>query len=245
MAVLEALQSAGLNKTEARVYLALLKAGSISGSEIAEKAGIFRRNAYDALESLAKKGLASVVIKDKKYYSPAAPSKLMELLEEKKQFIEGSMPELEELFSKPKAKQKVYLFEGIEGFKNILGEILKDRKDWLAFVSSGYSTRVLDKKFVDYWERKRAMAGIKAKWIVANTTLGIKRARDAKKSGLLECRILPLSTENPVSTYVFGNKTAMILWSKINPLAVMVESPEIAEANKKYFEFLWKQAKKY
>lgn len=244
MGSLENLEKLGLNKTEAKVYLALLKLGSASGSEIAEAAGVFRRNTYDALKKLSDKALVTAIIKDKKYYNAAAPSKLGELLEEKKASLMHSMPELEKFYSNPRKKQKVYFFEGREGFKAVLNEILKEGKEWLAFISSGQSTSVLG-KWVDYWEGKRVMAGIKMKWIVSDTLPGRKRGKEVEKIGLAEVRVLSLKHVNPATTYVFGNKTAIVLWSKVNPIVIMIESPEIAEANRKYFEVLWKRSKKY
>jgi sugar-specific transcriptional regulator TrmB len=246
MGSLEALEKAGLNRTEAKVYFALLKIGSASGSEIAEKAGVFRRNAYDALRALSEKGLAKAIIKDKKYYLPVEPSKLEELLEEKKKNLQNAMPELEGLYSSRKEKQKAYFFEGIEGYKTILNEILKEGKEWLCFISSGQSTEILGKEWTNYWESKRISAGIKAKWIVNNTPAGMKRGKKVEKLGLTEARILEsIKVINPTTTYVFGDKVAIMLWSKPSPTAVMVESREIAEANRKYFEVLWKMAKKY
>ena len=245
MASLDALENLGLSKTEVRVYLALLKLGTASGSEIAEKAGIFRRNAYDALKKLSGKGLVNSIQGDKSYYSAVSPGELRFVLKEKENSLEELMPELLKLYSGSKERQKALLFEGEGGTKAILNEVLKEKKEWLAFISSGQSRQVLG-DWGHYWERKRAMAGIKAKLIFSNTSEGKKLAEDIEKSGLAEVKILEsINVVNPTATYVFGNKVAIMLWSKTNPIGVLVESNEIADANRKYFELLWKIAKKH
>jgi hypothetical protein len=42
---------------------------------------------------------------------------------------------------------------------------------------------------------------------------------------------------------IYGHNVAMILWSK-NPFAIVIEQEEFAKAYKKYFELMWKIAKK-
>jgi len=238
------LEELGLSKTEAKVYLALLRLGSGTGSEIAEKADVFRRNAYDALSKLTEKGLVSSVIKDKTYYSVAPPEKLQDVLREKEDALGELLPKLRELYTHPKIRQKVYFYEGKEGIKTVMSEIIKEGKDWLAFASSGQSKVALG-DWVDYWEKKRSNACIKAKVIMADTPLGRQRGIEIKKLKHTEVRISPGEFETPVSTYIFGNRMGIVLWSETEPLAILVDNPEIAAANRKYFNMMWKIAKEY
>ena len=238
------LEGIGLSRTEARVYLALLRLGSGTGSEIAEKADIYRRNAYDALNKLIEKGLANSVIKEKTYYSVASPEKLRDVLREKEAALEESMPKLQDLYTHPKIRQRVFFYEGREGVKTVMNEIVKEGKDWLAFGSSGKPTEAFG-DWVNYWERKRAKAGIKTKIIQADTPAGRKRGKEIESFGVAKARIVGVGFANPVSTYVFGEKMAFVLWSETEPLAVLVDSKEIANASRKYFNALWKVAKNY
>ena len=241
------LEELGLSKTEAKVYLALLRIGSGTGSEIAEKADVFRRNAYDALNKLIEKGLASSVIKDKTYYSVAPPEKLLDVLREKESSLEEILPKLRELYTHPKIKQKVFFYEGREGVKTVMNEIIKEGKDWLCLGASG-RTKAAFGDWVDYWEKKRAKAGIPAKIIMADTSAGRKRSSEIEAlvaGKLTQVRIVEGSFASPVSTYIFGERMAIVFWSETEPLAILVESREIAAANRRYFGLLWKTAKKY
>jgi hypothetical protein len=42
---------------------------------------------------------------------------------------------------------------------------------------------------------------------------------------------------------IYGNKTAIILWAK-RPMAIVIQNEEITDGYKKYFDLLWKIAKK-
>ena len=241
------LEELGLSKTEAKVYLALLRIGSGTGSEIAEKADVFRRNAYDALNRLGERGLVNRIIKEKTYYSVAPPEKLLDILREKESYLNELLPKLRELYTHPKIKQKVFFYEGREGVKTVMNEIIKEGKDWLCFGASGQSKAAFG-EWVDYWEKRRAKAGIPSKILMANTPEGRKRGKEiealvARKH--TEVRIVEEQFASPASTYVFGGRMAIVLWSDIEPLAILVESKEIAAANRRYFELLWKTAKKY
>lgn len=80
----EILQSVGLSPNETKIYEVLLELGESSVSEIAIKAKIHRRNAYDAIQRLIDKGLCfEIISKTKNNYSPVDPDKLRELLAEK------------------------------------------------------------------------------------------------------------------------------------------------------------------
>ena len=55
----DAFEQLGLTKSESKIYLTLLDYGSMLAGKVAEKAGIHRRNVYDALHRLIEKGLVS------------------------------------------------------------------------------------------------------------------------------------------------------------------------------------------
>lgn len=82
------LRSAGLTGTDAKTYLVLLKLGSATGGEIASAGGLYKANAYKSLERLVRLGLAGYVEREgkreKRYFEAADPSRLVQIIEEKK-----------------------------------------------------------------------------------------------------------------------------------------------------------------
>jgi sugar-specific transcriptional regulator TrmB len=80
--VTECLQSLGLTKYEARVYIALLKVASATASEIHEISGVPRASVYTVIDQLLNKGLVSVSQSAPKRFAAYSPedaiSKLMD-----------------------------------------------------------------------------------------------------------------------------------------------------------------------
>ena len=82
--MVSSLEKVGLTKIEARVYMVLLKHGSVKAGKIAREANLNRTTTYDALKRLLEKGLASYVIQEnRKYFQPVEPQRLVEFIKEK------------------------------------------------------------------------------------------------------------------------------------------------------------------
>ena len=74
----ENLELIGLGKNESKTYIALVKLGSASASQISKQAEVHRVNIYDTLEKLQKKGLIASTIKSNKKYFEATHPKIIE-----------------------------------------------------------------------------------------------------------------------------------------------------------------------
>lgn len=233
----------GLARNEARVYLALLKLGSAYVTEISQKSNVGRTLIYGILEKLIKKGLVSSVVKiNKKYFEPANPEKILNLIKEKEKLIQDSMPELKQMYSRIETKQEVSHFKGKEGAKTILEILLKEgkqNKEWLIFGTSSTTSKILS-YYLPQFHRKRIENKILFKAIYSKDSK--ERAVRVAKLKLTEIRLLPKEYMTPTHVNIVGNKVGIILWSEV-PLGILIESKEIAESYKTYFKLLWKTAK--
>src|SRR3989339_86530 len=80
----EILEEIGLSPNEAKIYEALLALGVASAPKIAEQAGVHKRNIYDTLPRLLKKGLIYNIVDAKENrYALVEPNKLNDLIWEK------------------------------------------------------------------------------------------------------------------------------------------------------------------
>lgn len=70
---IEMLQRIGFNRTEARVYMALLEGNSFKAGEIAIRSGVPRQKVYDALKNLSHKGFCTYKPGKIQRYSAADP----------------------------------------------------------------------------------------------------------------------------------------------------------------------------
>lgn len=234
------LLSVGLVKNEAKVYLALLKLGSASISEISKKSNVERTLIYGIIEKLMDKGLVSSIVKiNKKYFEPAEPEKVLDILKEKQKIIEDAMPELKDLYKSENKKQEVSHFKGKEGAKTILEILLKENtKEWRVFGTTGKTSEMLS-WYLPQFHRKRIEKKILFKAIYSKESLD--RAKDVKKLKLTEVKLLPEEYMTPTHINAVGDKVGIILWSE-EPLGILIENKEIADSFKNYFELLWKIA---
>lgn len=99
------LKQLGLNDTEAKAYMALVKHGRIKPAELARITKLNRATTYNAAKSLQSKGLlAEDVAGSVMYLNPLPPSALKQLierpkreLEQKQKVMEAAMAELTQL----------------------------------------------------------------------------------------------------------------------------------------------------
>lgn len=123
-------QRLGLSKNEARIYEILLREGALSIGDIATKSSVHRRNVYDALGRLAERGLVFEMLESRENkYQAAPPEKLKELMLEKERELFAIMPELQGLYEAVPHSDEVYITKGIEGWKNMLRDMLRAGED--------------------------------------------------------------------------------------------------------------------
>lgn len=246
----ETLEKLGLSKNEVRIYLALLKLGSASVTDIAKSSGVHRVNTYDALERLMERGLVSAVVKiNKKFYEAADPERILDILKEKEKVIEEAkklLPELKLDYKMAAKRQEVHHFKGREGLKSIFEDITKTLKkgdEWLIFGSVGKGAIVLP-NYLDKWEKRRADSGIKLKMLLNNTKQGRIRSKELSKVRFTETKLLPEGLISPADIYIYGNKSSINLWSEDMPLSILVENKDIADSFRSFFNWFWKISKK-
>jgi len=232
------LEKAGLSPNEAKCYLTLLKLGSASANEISRKSGIHRVSVYDALRGLHEKGLISQITKANKFlFEAGSPEKVQEMIEKKESQLEEAkkiIPSLMLDFRSASEKQEVHSFKGLPGIKNVLREMLKSKTEILDFGAEYKIKEFLPHDYIQ-WDKERVKNKIPMR-IVAS--LKIKPT----KIPLTKIKYVPSEFNSSVSTYIFDQKIALIMWVE-NPVAILIEHKAVYDSYKNYFEYLWKTAK--
>lgn len=224
----------GLTKNEGKVYLALLELGPSLAGQISRKTGLHRRNIYDITERLIQKGVIGYIVKNnRRLFEPVSPKRLKEILDEKQQSLDEILPHLNELYEQTKEKQETNFYKGSEGLKTIFQDQLES-KEILILGASNSAFEILPFYF-KWYDLARRKKKIKVK-IIANKQFN-------KPILLSEIRYLPEKYTNPLAINIYRDKVAIILWKK-PPLAIVIKNEEIAESYKKYFELIWKSARK-
>jgi len=223
----------GLTRREAAAYVALLGMGEAKAGEIAKLSHEDRTNVYDSLSGLVKKGLASYVAKGKAtYYRASEPAKLQDFLSEKEKALQEVLPALSGIYRSYPGKPSVQIYEGKEGIKTVLSDILREGKELLGF---GASVRIFE-LFPDAagrYMRERRKRKIYSRQLYADGDKVIK-------TPLTRYRATPKEFSGPAATYIYADKVVMMLWFTEPPIAVMIKSKDAAHAYRNYFEFVWK-----
>lgn len=243
--IIENLIKFGLSEKEANVYLSCLGLGSSTASDIALKSNLPRTLVYDILERLIKNGLISYVIKNnKKYFKASDPRELVRILEEKEKAISVILPKLKDVQKeKSTIRPKVDIYEGKDGMKTVMNDILNSSvKEFLAYGSSRSSYEIIP-AFMDEWHKKRIKKKITMRIIYNNTKQARQKVKDLKSSlKYTRYKFMPIELESPTAMVIYSKKVILQSWTK-EPFAVMIENEEMAENQKNYFKELWKIAK--
>jgi len=234
---LKELEKIGLTTNEAKIFIALLELGQAQAGKISKQSQINRTTTYDSLDRLIEKGLVTYTIQaNKKLFKPVPPQTLLDQQKEKQKAIEQLLPELNTIFKKSKDREESDIYKGRKGIKSILNNIL-NYKEYISFGSSGKFLEIMKHDFTIFQKRKKQL-NIKAKVILAESAKNTEQVKTAHA----QFKYIKDEFFSPTTTFVYGNKTAIIIWGQI-PTATLITSKEVATSYKNYFNILWQTAK--
>jgi len=232
----EKLIHVGLTSTEAKIYLMLLDLSKAQAGVLSRRTGIHRRSIYDALDRLIEKGLVSYIMEnEKRFYIAEDPKRIQELIDEKKKEIDSILPMMHAKFLEHKGKQETLFYRGKEGMKTIFEDQIREGKTVYIIGASHHAKEQL-KYYLPHYTDKRISKKIELQALYT----GKKHKTPVP---LAKCRYLPDKYSTLVSTNIWGNKAAIMLWLPHDPVAIVIKQPDIAKTFKNYFDILWDVAK--
>ncbi len=234
----------GLTHAEIKVYLALLQFGSSTAGPILEKSGLQNSVVHRALNSLIEKGLISFILEGKrKVYQATNPEYFYEFIEDKKANFERILPELKEKQEKAKEKERAMIYKGKKGINEIYIKLLNSGgREYNTF--GGGKRVTYDIMGEDWWyslHTKRIARKIKARQVFDETIRQF--GEQLNKRPLSKVRFLSQEFEQLTETVICGDYVAIVMFTE-KPYGLLIEDKAVVEGYKKYFEELWKIAKK-
>ena len=240
----------GFSDKEASVYLALLELGPATTSEISRVAKINRTTGYDILESLVSDGLVNPLgdAKIQKYVAEN-PDKVIVFLEnkikqsqDKLKLAYNLIPELLSVFNE-KEKPKIKFYEGMDRVKEAFIDTLSAKTEIVAYGVGEDMFLALEEEYFQKYFKKRVEKNIKVRAICPDDPKSLEVVSKDREQ-LRESRPVPrdkfyFTTE----TNIYNDKVLIVSWKE--KFAVLVESKEIADAQKKVFELAWLGAKHF
>jgi sugar-specific transcriptional regulator TrmB len=244
------LEKAGLTKSEAKVYLALLKIGESTAGPIVDEAKITRSKIYDILERLKNKGLVSFITKDStKYFSSADPSNILDYLDKKeleiekqKKEIKNFIPELEKQYKRALEKKIAEIFVGIKGMENAFKVLVENFDPKIPYFAFGAGKGENIEQVITFFSKlhlKRIEKKIKSYILFNESSRGL--FKNQEKSRLVETRYLKQSTPSAINIY--GDYTVIAILGE-ELVTILIRNKETADSFREYFKTMWKVAKK-
>jgi len=224
----DVLQKFSLTKAEAKLYLELLRNGTATASELAKRTTTNRTFTYDRLKKLLETGLASSIIKENKsYFLAARPTQLLALLKEREAEVKSVLPELERTAQRRRAEEAhVEIYSSKQGVRTALNLTLKEKKCEILLHGTISKFRETMDFYFDLWNRRREENRI---------TL---RALTNEELELPLAAIDLLNEQTETTTLTFHQNVLIIIWSQ-TPVAILIESREIAEESRLFFNTIW------
>ncbi len=251
------LQKLGLTSGEARVYSSLLNLKSSTVGPITKKSGVAYSKIYEVLQRLIEKGLVSFIIKDKtKYFQAIEPSRLKDYIDKKREEIEENqeilhdlLPKLNSLISE-KNKQESEIFLGEKGVMTAYDVLLSRAKNNSLLRFLYMHNPLYDEKVYEFYygrvnyNFKRIDSVIKEKnikWIgiISKSNVGKKLGRPPKG---IDQRYVSFPV--PGNIDITDDAILITIWSSSKPMGILIQSEEVANSFKEYFDSAWKLAKK-
>lgn len=250
---IDLLKRVGLSDNEAKIYLALLDSGSASAGAIARLSGMHRSDVYDALERLCRKSFVCSVKDEKiKKYKVTnvnvcllAFEEKQEQLEEQKKAVKQILPELQSVYGLIKENTDVRILRGKLGIKTLYEEILATGENYCDI--SLHSGRDLMPSYFRNYSKRRAEKEISVRSLIPDeriTHFSKNNPDSLNTKDKREIRVLPRgSYTTPMSMRVYGENTALTVWTRKEPVVILITDEDVAKAFNAYFEMLWKIAK--
>mgnify|MGYP001563016725 CR=1 FL=1 len=240
---LELLTGFGLKPQEAKVYLACLKLGQVTVSQVAKDSGMQRTFIYDILADLTKRGIVSEVdVAGKKQFRAISIESFRFLLKEKFERFEAFIPELRTLEAQTDSPN-VRFFEGKDGIKSVLQDTLDQPpgSEILCYSNAqGFYTK--EYEFEQWYVGERAKRKIHMRFLAPDNPETLEYVKNDKKHRRTS-RVVPQDLFSfPAEIDIYGNKVAIITLRR-EMAAMIIESADLADMQRMIFELAWRGAK--
>lgn len=247
------LNQIGLSEKETKVYLALLELEYTTVQWIAKKTSLNRTTIYDILETLKAKGLVSFYVKNKiKYFVPAPPEKLSDMLEEKLaregqllKKLNEVLPSLNTIYNSKKTKPLIQFFENKEALEEMYLKMYAEggaSEDCFEYASWSDTFDVYPKDMRDRLFEYRKKYKIFTRQIAVRSEYTENWIKgDYAKKRYKEIRLIPnKGFDFGANIEMYNNKMVITMFNRETGLTgFYIESRELYKMLRTAFEFMW------
>ena len=237
------LESIGVNKNGATLYLALLEHGEKSISELTLLSWLYRMEVYRQLPLMREYGLILEVNRGKrKKYIAANPLTIQDLYSQKQEENSIHIKKLLDQYSYLNKKPRVMYQEWKKWVSAVFSDIVNSLSKWDIFyrISSEKDVEKANHYLPKNYRENRDKKQLERYVIMPEATAKSKLPR-------LERELVSIPKEfdefeDNISLTLYGNKIAYIDFS--SETSIIIEHKQLADFHKKMFQILYKTLKK-
>lgn len=233
------LERLGFSKEESLIYLALLKQGPLSPSEIIRKTRIHRPATYRVLSKLIENRLVYIMPKGKtKVYVAESPNKIELIFQEIEDEFNAEIHELMDIHERRDKKPIVTYDEGDRAITEAISHVVHDLKKGDTYYRYSPALTLSQRKYIarDY-RTVRDKKGLE-RFIITDESskkkFSIKLGKTIKAVPD-DCDLF----SNNITQLIFGNKVLFVDYNSKS--VITIENQMIAEFQKKIFKLLFKK----
>jgi len=248
MKFIDELQHLGLTRNEAKIYTAILSKGAVRVSQICEDADVATGKVYDILQSMRRKGLISIVVKDGvKTITASPPSAIQDLLHRKEQELAdireratALLPLLTATYTAQAQPYEFEVFTGSDGLRAASEKVSStlERKEsilCLAVADRSPTVEIVWKRFAQVASKR----GCSFKFITAQSKT------ESKGLWLLhefhaEHRLVRLPTVSPITI----TRQYVLINDYPSSSHILIRSPTVTAIFRTMFSSLWAYGEK-
>lgn len=240
MSILKELAKQGLTGKKAEIYLAILKLGRATTIDIAQKTKFKRTTVYDIVLDLIQLGYIAETKKGKRrLFIAEDPATILEKNEERLLSFKNLAPILSGIRSNVVPKPVIRFYDGTDGVRNIMEELLLVKnKEQLFWSSMSDLLNVFGNRYMERWVKRRIKRGVLSKVLLTKKSRLPDLYEKSGKEVLREIKWLPKNYIFNGVVCIFDNKVGYIS-SRQEHFGFVIESNEFAQIMRLIFESSW------
>jgi sugar-specific transcriptional regulator TrmB len=237
------LEELGFHPHEADVYLSVLELGDIRVSDIAENTSLPRTSVHIILEKLHKRGLINFYTKRRStYWIAENPEKILSHLKEQENIARELIPKLKIRSNVAEGRPVVKVYTGAEEIKMIHNDIIETRHDAFAIIAWDDWVKLFGEDYLADYVKRRVRHNLKMKILAPRSESALRILKNKDAQELRMTRFFTANIEIDNTSFLYGNKYAIISLNRRLPTGVVIEDESISKTMACLFNVLWEQA---
>lgn len=231
----------GLNQRQTEVYLAVLELGRATVIDVARKTAIKRTTVYDVIMQLVPLGFVSESRRGKRrLFIAENPGLLLAKTEQKLNELKELVPALADLYAGAIPRPEIKFYDGINGVRNIMEELLLMKGEEQFYWSSIEDlVDLFGPVYMNSWVRRRVKRKIWSKVLLVKRRRNIEPYFQESDAYLRKIHWLPSAFNFNGIICLFDNKIAFISSAK-ERFGFIVESNDLSQMMRLIFENMWR-----